>query len=814
MRTVAKPAALLRDANPARWTDGLLERVDFQRLDASRALDPQRRVEMGQFMTPAGVARLMASMFEPRAGSIRLLDAGAGIGSLSAAWVDEMCARKSRPDAVSVVAYEIDPDLALRLRDTMDVCRAHCEAAGIAFASEIHREDFINAGVDADRELLRDAAIDPFDCAILNPPYRKIQVGSRTHSLLKSAHLDTSNLYTAFLSIVVRMLKDDGELVAITPRSFCNGPYFLPFRRSLLDAMALKRLHSFESRSQAFSDDSVLQENVILHAVKAPNRQGKVVVSSGLGPDDECPTWREVDFARIVRPGDPDRFIHIPTDGLDDLVHARMTKVQASLADLDLEVSTGRVVDFRAVNFLENAPNAHTVPLIYPGHMIDGYVQWPKNGGKKPNALILAPETEDLVVPKGFYVLVKRFSSKEERRRVVACVYDPRRVPASHVAFENHLNYFHCHGQPLTENLAKGLAAFLNSTLVDAHFREWSGHTQVNATDLRRFRYPAREALETLGATISDVFPHQDDLDRRIEEDLLHMPQSKKSPDPVHAKKHVREALAILKALGLPREQQNARSALTLLALLDLKPRTPWTRATQPLRGITEMMGFFADHYGMEYAPNTRETVRRQTVHQFVQAGLAVLNPDEPSRPTNSPHAVYQIGERAVALLRAFGTAQWERSLKAYLSAVGTLERHYAKEREMRLIPLSLPAGQKIALSPGEHNELVRRVISEFCPRFTPGAKPIYVGDTADKWVYFDERALAELGVAIEAHGKMPDVVVHHTTKNWLVLIEVVTSHGPVNPKRHEELKRLFAHATAGLVFVTAFPDRRAFVKH
>ena len=208
MRNLAKTATLLEDAHPAPWirSRSLVESVDFQRLDASSALDPRRRVEMGQFMTPPGVARLMASMFQRRRGSIQLLDAGAGIGSLSAAWIDELCARKERPDAVTIVAYEIDPGLALRLRATMDVCRAHCEAAGIAFASEIRREDFIIAGVNADRALLVDPVVESFDCAILNPPYRKILAGSKTHGLLKSAHLDTSNLYTAFLSIVVRML--------------------------------------------------------------------------------------------------------------------------------------------------------------------------------------------------------------------------------------------------------------------------------------------------------------------------------------------------------------------------------------------------------------------------------------------------------------------------------------------------------------------------------------------------------------------------------------------------------------------------------
>ena len=482
----------------------------------------------------------------------------------------------------------------------------------------------------------------------------------------------------------------------------------------------LRRIHSFEARDRAFSEDEVLQENVILHAIKRPARQGPVAVSTSVGPEDPCPTLREVDLARIVKPGDPERFIHIPADALSEAIVQRMDRFKVSLANLDLEVSTGRVVDFRAAKFLRAEPGPKTVPLVYPGHIVQGFVQWPRNGGKKPNALLLSRETEDLLVPRGFYVLVKRFSSKEEPRRIVAGVYDPARLPAADVAFENHLNYFHARGRPLPEDLAKGLAAFLNSTLVDCHFRDWSGHTQVNASDLRRLAYPTRVQLEVLGSLISDTFPGQDELDRRLEEDLLQMTTLRKSPDPVRARKRLQEALGILKDLGLPREQQNERSALTLLALGDVKPRTPWSQASSPLCGITPMMEFFAEHYGKVYAPNTRETVRRLTVHQFVQAGLAILNPDKPSRPTNSPHAVYQIEEKALALLKTYGTKEWDGCLREYLTAVETLRFRYAQEREMQRIPLTLPTGARITLSPGGQNVLIQMTSRSSAPASRP----------------------------------------------------------------------------------------------
>jgi hypothetical protein len=226
------------------------------------------------------------------------------------------------------------------------------------------------------------------------------------------------------------------------------------------------------------------------------------------------------------------------------------------------------------------------------------------------------------------------------------------------------------------------------------------------------------------------------------------------------------------------------------------------------------MMEFFAEHYEKKYAPNTRETVRRQTLHQFLEAGLVLINPDDPARPTNSGKTVYQVETGALKLLRSFRTEEWEKSLETYLSSIETLKKRYAQERRMKRIPVGLALGKEISLSPGGQNVLVKQIIDEFCPRYTPGGKPIYVGDTGEKWAYFDAEALEALGVRIEAHGKMPDVVVHHAEKNWLVLIEAVTSHGPVDPKRRNELKTLFKGSKAGLVFVTSFLTRKAMVKY
>ncbi|MCA3450792.1 MAG: restriction endonuclease [Rhodobacter sp.] len=270
----------------------------------------------------------------------------------------------------------------------------------------------------------------------------------------------------------------------------------------------------------------------------------------------------------------------------------------------------------------------------------------------------------------------------------------------------------------------------------------------------------------------------------------------------------IEAAHQVILSLGLPKAQHNERSALLLLALLDLTPGKTWAQAENPLKGITPIMDWAREHYGKIYAPNTRENFRRQTMHQFCDAGVAIRNPDKPERPVNSPKTVYQVELTALALLRTFGSPAWHGNLADYLAQRQTLVAKYAMEREQNRIPVEIAPGKEITLSPGEHSELIRAIIEDFAPRFAPGSVLVYAGDTGDKMGYCDAALLASLGVSVDAHGKMPDVVLHYTEKDWLLLVESVTSHGPVDGKRHTELGKLFSGSTAGLVYVTAIPNR------
>ncbi|MCK5921670.1 MAG: hypothetical protein KAG66_12065, partial [Methylococcales bacterium] len=365
--------------------------------------------------------------------------------------------------------------------------------------------------------------------------------------------------------------------------------------------------------------------------------------------------------------------IHIAVNDFDQGIVEQMNALPCCLEDLGIGVSTGRVVDFRAKEFLHTEPETKTAPLIYPGHMANGATGHPKTGFRKAQYIKECEATESLLFPSGCYVLAKRFSAKEEPRRIVSAVCRAETA----VGFENHLNVYHAKGLGLSSDLAAGLSLFLNSSLVDMYFRLFSGHTQVNAGDLKRLRYPSLETLGKWGRISERVAGDQDMIDELVETEADRM-APRKRPSKRRIKQKINEALAILQELGFPKEQQNERSALTLLALAGLVPEGEWKSISSPRIGITPIMDFCREEYGVNYAPNTRETFRRQTMHQFVQAGLVQENPDDPSRPTNSPKWCYQLEKNAVELLGKYATDAWDLDLKRYLEKVPSLKERYA----------------------------------------------------------------------------------------------------------------------------------------
>lgn len=797
------------DENAVREIALLTEQVELLRVLASKKCRDLKS-ELGQFLTPLPTSRLMASTVTCRQKTARVLDPGAGTGSLFVAVVEHLCCLESPPEQIEVVAFEIDQTMREFLEESVSLCSVYCDRVGISFKAKVYYSDFIEAVVNSTESSLFSESIGLFDIAIQNPPYFKIQSKSKTRQLIARLGVETTNIYTGFLAASVQLLGPEGQLIAITPRSFFNGTYFRDFRKWFLDRMAIERVHTFDSRKDAFKEDAVLQETVIFKAVR-DGKRGDVAITSSSSPADPETLLQYVHYDDVIYPGDSDFFIRIQSDSLAQLIAKKFEALESTLFELGIQVSTGRVVDFRVKDFLSNCPEPPCLPLVYPAHMKHFSIEWPKQDFKKYNYIVDAPETQSQLLPNGNYVLVKRFSAKEEKRRLVASVLKSEDLPAKRIGIENHVNYFHYNQQGLDIELAAGLAAFINSSIADQFFRQFSGHTQVNATDLRNMRYPSAIQLRNIGIRIKDLEWNQDLIDKTINDEVFSVSDD---IDPIQASKKIEEALEILKSIGLPRQQINERSALTLLSLVGLQPDQAWSESTSPLMGITPMMEFFATFYGKRYAPNSRETVRRQTIHQFMDAAIVVANPDKPDRPVNSPKAVYQIESGFIAVLKAYGTKGWAKQLNAFLASTETLMQKYAEERAMAMLPVEIAEGTELQLSPGGQNVLVQQIITEFAPRFAPGGKVIYVGDTESKYAYFDSDALRGLGVVLEKHGKMPDVIIYYEAKNWLLLIEAVTSHGPVDAKRKNELKKMFSKSSAGLVFVTTFLTRKTMIEY
>jgi len=277
----------------------------------------------------------------------------------------------------------------------------------------------------------------------------------------------------------------------------------------------------------------------------------------------------------------------------------------------------------------------------------------------------------------------------------------------------------------------------------------------------------------------------------------------------------IQEAQVILRELGLPDAQQNEISGYTLLALCNIKENDKWSKAFRQSHGVSKgIMNFISENYQKEYAPNTRETFRRQVLHQFVQAGIADYNPDIPDLPVNSPRAHYAISEIALETIKSYRTRNWKKALENFTSKIGALKEKYSKDREMSRVPLKLSDGRVLMLSPGKHNEVQAAVVEEFASRFAQDSTLLYVGDTENKDLHIDKETLEKIGIPITEHSKLPDIVIYDEKKNWLYLIEAVTSHGPMSPKRIVELEEFLKDCKAGKIYVSAFPDFSEFKKH
>lgn len=490
----------------------LLDPAEKTRQAVSPTISPTKKSLLGQFMTPAPVARFMAAMFPPsQAGTCRLLDAGAGLGALTSAFIDRWRTGGFGFERLASTACELDDGLRMHL--TQNLARFD-DGARLTF--QVVAGDFI---LQTALAMVEERAICNFTHAILNPPYKKIGSNSLHRQALGQVGIETVNLYSAFVALAIDLMAAGGIVVAIVPRSFCNGTYYRPFREWILAKTAIRAMHLFESRSKAFSDDDVLQENVIIMLERGAAQGDVTVTTSSDDSFSDLVTHRHP-FERIVFPLDGERFIHVPTSGNSTELES-LGNVGSTLDGIGIRVSTGPVVDFRLKGHLRAMPEPGSAPLLYPLHLVERRIEWPVANSKKPNAIMVNDETRGWLMPVGFYCVVRRFSSKEEARRIVAHVIRPDDFPpgTEFLGLENHVNVFNHQRRGLSELMAYGLAAYMNTSAVDEAFRRFSGHTQVNAGDLKTLPYPGKKALEAFGQwAMGHPAYKQTDLDSKFRE--------------------------------------------------------------------------------------------------------------------------------------------------------------------------------------------------------------------------------------------------------------------------------------------------------
>lgn len=480
--------------------------------------DADHRKSHGLYLTPPPVAGFMAGMIRPRE-TLRLLDPAAGAGILICAIIEQLATSPTPPRLVEIVAYEIDPHLADQLAEVLAHMTAWAAGKGMTVKATIRRADFILAEAGA----LRHRAGGNFDAVIANPPYFKIgKDDPRAIAAVDVVH-GQPNIYGLFMAVAAAMLKQGGDLVFITPRSFASGPYFKRFRERFFAMVRPLRTHVFASRRDAFSRDAVLQENVILHAIrddgwttKAAGLPFTISSSEGMGDLDHAKEW-PAQLGDVIDPDNLAAAFRLPASPEDEDTLRRVDSWTGTLHAYGLDISTGPVVPFRATKFLAEKINGVTVPLLWLNHVRAMDIQWPATS-RKPQYIKHKPESRRLLVPNSTYVLLRRFSPKEDARRMTAAPLLAGQIQAELIGLENHLNYIHRPGGAITEDEAFGLAAVLNSALMDGYFRCINGNTQVSATELRAMPLPPLDAIAKLGRKVRKTPSNMALIDQLVDE--------------------------------------------------------------------------------------------------------------------------------------------------------------------------------------------------------------------------------------------------------------------------------------------------------
>jgi len=461
----------------------------------------------GQYFTPKQVSIFMASLFIIKKDKISILDPGGGIGILTAAICERLlCDDKRR--ILNIDVYENDPRVLPFLALTLRACKSELENKGHSVEYRMHDKDFILQNKEKmwKSDLFNNMTENKYDFIISNPPYFKLNKNSPHARIMADMVNGQPNIYPFFMALSSEMLKPGGEMVFITPRSFCSGLYYKRFIGWFLEKNIISYIHVFRSRKEIFDKDEVLQENIIIKAKKALEREKVMTVTISSSRNKSLSEIRRIKakYSDVIYRRNKEAFIRIPTSKTDLKVLKVFDSWQKTFSESGLEISTGPVVPFRAKQFLVHKlmDSCESVPLLWMHNLKDMTVIWPVNKIKKALSIQKRKATIPLLLPVKNYVLLKRFSSKEQKRRIYSAALLESEFPYELIGFENHLNYIHRHGSKLSINEVLGITSFLNTKLMDNYFRSLNGNTQVNATDIRHMPFPDIKKIIEIGKTI------------------------------------------------------------------------------------------------------------------------------------------------------------------------------------------------------------------------------------------------------------------------------------------------------------------------
>jgi adenine-specific DNA-methyltransferase len=796
----------------------------------SKEVSKISRKKIGQFFTPPSVAKYMASLMDYKKSSIRILEPGAGTLMLTGALCDEIILNKFIK-TIHVDLFETDEKIIPLLRRNMEMIKKTMEDNEKHLTYTIIQENFILYHEFFWKDI-DEIGIEPYDLAICNPPYKKIGKNDEEAIVMSSIVYGQPNIYFLFMALSAKLLKDDGQLIFITPRSFTSGAYFKKFREYFLNTVRLTNLHLFHSREDVFDSDSVLQEAIILKAVKSTKNTKSILISASENMHMDKNVVHKVPYDTVLSMQSENLFIMIPTSEEEIKLLNSIKRWKYNLLDLGFQLKTGPVVDFRAKEYLKEEIERYAVPLIWANNFSDYKIKHPDYNSKNPQYIMNLPTSQSLLLKSKDFIIVKRFTSKEEKRRIQCALYLEEQFTEQWVGIENHLNYVTKLNGEITKEELYGLFALLNSTMVDTYYRILNGSTQVNATEANAIPLPNLKTVVEIGKGLinmdslstdtcdtiiketignNDVLTNSDTQgDKRMVKVTIvkkEIPKKEKNPK-IEVTGKLKEANEILNALGFPqpKSKRSYRNEYVLLSLAGLKEDDEWAEASINSLRTKDMMDFMEKNYGKKYAANSREDIRKSSVKPLVNAAIAENNADDNERATNSGDYSYQLTKEALDLIKTYGNSKWDVNFKNWLANHETLRDRYEQKREMVKIPVRVN-GKELKFSPGKHNQLQKAIIEEFAPRFAQGSEILYVGDTAKRDLVKNREKLLELGVKITDHDKLPDVVLYMEDKNWLFFVEAVTSVGPVSKQRMDEINAMLDKCTCGIIYVTAFLD-------